>query len=130
MISAPRRVPTDDVRSRTILAAQAAAAKSATETVVLDVGAIIGITDFFVITSGNNVRQVRTIAEEIEAKLKEAGAPSPIQVEGLRDASWVLLDFGDFVVHVFLRETRTYYDLDRLWGDAGRIGWEEAAAAV
>ena len=97
---------------------------------VLDVGGILGITDFFVITSGNNVRQVRTIADEVEQKLKEAGSASPIQVEGLGDASWVLLDYGDFVVHVFLRETRAYYDLDRLWGDASRIGWEEEAAAA
>lgn len=97
---------------------------------MLDVGGIIGITDFFVITSGNNVRQVRTIADEVEQKLKEAGAASPIQVEGLGDASWVLLDYGDFVVHVFLRETRTYYDLERLWGDATRIGWDEQTAAA
>lgn len=97
---------------------------------MLEVGGIIGITDVFVITSGTNVRQVRTIAEEIERKLKEEGAVAPAQVEGLGDASWVLLDYGDFVVHVFLRETRAYYDLERLWSDAPRIEWEAAAAAV
>ena len=53
-----------------------------------------------------------------------------MQVEGLSDSSWVLLDYGDFVVHVFMRETRSYYDLDRLWSDAPRIAWEEQAAAV
>jgi ribosome-associated protein len=128
--SSPRRLPTDDARSRSILAARAAAAKSSTDTVVLEVGDIIGITEYFVITSGNNIRQVRTIAEEIERKLKQAGGPGPIQVEGLSDASWVLLDYGDFVVHVFLLETRAYYDLDRLWADAPRIEWEEQTAAV
>ena len=97
---------------------------------VLDVGDIIGITEAFVITSGNNVRQVRTIAEEVERKLKEQGTSGPTQVEGLSDASWVLLDYGDFVVHVFMRETRSYYDLERLWSDAPRIAWEEQAAAV
>lgn len=97
---------------------------------MLDVGGIIGITDVFVITSATNVRQVRTIAEEVERKLKEEGAAAPAQVEGLRDASWVLLDYGDFVLHVFLRETRAYYDLERLWADAPRIEWQEAAAAV
>lgn len=96
---------------------------------MLDVGDIIGITDAFVITSGNNVRQVKTIAEEIERQLKELGG-KPIQVEGLSDATWVLLDYGDFVVHVFQKETRDYYDLERLWSDAPRIGWEEATAAV
>ena len=97
---------------------------------MLDVGDIIGITDAFVITSGNNVRQVKTIAEEVERQLKELSGSKPLQVEGLSDASWVLLDYGDFVVHVFHTETRAYYDLERLWSDAPRIGWEEAAAAV
>jgi ribosome-associated protein len=98
--------------------------------VVLEVGDIISITDVFVITSGTNVRQVRTIAEEVERKLKEEGARSPVQVEGLGDSSWVLLDYGDFVVHVFLTETRDYYNLERLWADAPRVPWEETAAAV
>ena len=128
--SSPRRLPTDDARNRSILAARAAAAKSATDTVVLEVGDIIGITECFVITSGTNIRQVRTIAEEIERKLKEVGGPGPIQVEGLSDASWVLLDYGDFVVHVFQLETRSYYDLERLWSDAPRVEWEEQTAAV
>ena len=95
---APRRNPTEDVRSRSILAAQAAAAKNGADTLVLEVGPIIGITDVFVITSGRNVRQVRTIAEEIEKKLKDEGHPGPVRTEGLADASWVLLDYGDFVV--------------------------------
>jgi len=97
---------------------------------VLDVGEIIGITDAFVITSGNNVRQVKTIAEEVERQLKDLGGGKPLQVEGLSDAAWVLLDYGDFVVHVFQKETRDYYELERLWADAPRIGWEEPAAAV
>ena len=97
---------------------------------MLDVGDIIGITDAFVITSGNNVRQVKTIAEEVERQLKDLGGGKPLQVEGLSDASWVLLDYGDFVVHVFQKETRDYYELERLWADAPRIGWEEPAAAV
>ena len=97
---------------------------------VLEVGPIIGITEIFVITSGRNVRQVRTIADEIEKQLKEAGHGGPVRVEGLQDASWVLLDYADFVVHVFLEETREYYNLDRLWSDAPRLEWDESAAAV
>jgi len=126
----PRRNPTDDARSRSILAARAAAAKNGGDTLVLEVGPIIGITEVFVITSGRNVRQVKTLAEEVEKKLKDEGHPGPVRTEGLQDASWVLLDYGDFVVHVFLEETRGYYNLDRLWADAPRLEWEEPAAAV
>ncbi|MGH8992913.1 MAG: ribosome silencing factor [Acidimicrobiia bacterium] len=125
----PRR-STTNARARSIAAARAAATKNAADTVVLDVGDIIGITDAFVITSGNNVRQVKTIAEEVERQLKDQGEGKPLQIEGLSDASWVLLDYGDFVVHVFNTETRGYYDLERLWADAPRIGWDEATAAV
>ena len=88
---------------------------------VLDVGDLLGITDHFVITSGSNVRQVRTIAEEIELRVKEQGGGSPRYIEGLDDARWVLLDYGQFVVHVFLAEARRYYDLERLWADAPRV---------
>ena len=128
--TSPRRNPTEEVRSRSILAARAAAAKNGADTLVLDVGPIIGITDVFVITSGRNVRQVRTIADEIEKKLKDEGHAGPIRTEGLQDASWVLLDYGDFVAHIFLEETRDFYNLDRLWADAPRLDWEESAAAV
>ncbi|MCZ7526978.1 MAG: ribosome silencing factor [Acidimicrobiia bacterium] len=108
------------------IAAAAAAAKLAEDTIVLDVGEILGITDLFVITSGRNVRQVRTVVEEVEKALKERTGLKPIGVEGLTDASWVLLDYGPFVVHVFLEETREHYALDRLWADAPRLDWESA----
>ena len=103
------------------VAAGAASSKTADPTVVLDVGDLLGITDHFVITSGSNVRQVRTIAEEIEQRVKEQGGGPPRYVEGLDDARWVLLDYGEFVVHVFLDEARRYYDLERLWADAPRV---------
>ena len=103
------------------VAAGAASSKTADPTVVLDVGELLGITDHFVITSGSNVRQVRTIAEEIEQRVKEQGGGPPRYVEGLDDARWVLLDYGQFVVHVFLDEARRYYDLERLWADAPRV---------
>jgi len=119
--TSPRRDPTEDVRSRSILAARAAAAKNGADTLVLEVGPIIGITDMFVITSGRNARQVKTIAEEIEKKLKDEGHPGPVRTEGLSDASWVLLDYGDFVVHVFEQKARTFYDLERLWRESKRV---------
>ena len=101
-------------------AAQAASAKGGEDTVVLEVGGLLGITDAFVISSGTNRRQVLTMAEEVEARVRAAGGPSPLRVEGRDDAQWVLLDYGDFVVHVFLDETRRFYDLERLWADAPR----------
>jgi len=102
-------------------AAEAASSKTDDPIVVLDVGELLGITDHFVITSGSNVRQVRTIAEEVEMRVKALGAGSPRYVEGLADANWVLLDYGDFVVHVFLDEARRFYNLERLWSDAPRV---------
>jgi ribosome-associated protein len=108
----------------TRVAAQAAAAKGATDTIILEVGQIHGITDAFVITSGRNTRQVKTIAEEVEARVKAAGL-SPLRVEGAESAEWVLIDYGDFVVHAFLEPVRGYYELERLWSDAPKIEWEE-----
>jgi ribosome-associated protein len=105
-----------------LVAAGAASSKTVEPTVILDVGDLLGITDHFVITSGTNVRQVRTIAEEVELHVKAHGGGSPRHVEGLDDAHWVLLDYGPFVVHVFLDEARRYYDLERLWADAPRLG--------
>jgi len=103
------------------VAAGAASSKTLEPTVVLDVGDLLGITDHFVITSGSNVRQVRTIAEEVELRVKAFGGGSPRYIEGLDDARWVLLDYGEFIVHVFLEEARQYYDLERLWSDAPRV---------
>ena len=104
-----------------LVAAVAASSKTVDPTVVLDVGDLLGITDYFVITSGTNVRQVRTIAEEIERQVKAQGGGAPRCIEGLDDARWVLLDYGDFVVHVFLDEARHFYNLERLWADAPRV---------
>jgi ribosome-associated protein len=107
-----------------LIAAEAAASKTMEETVVLEVAPLIGITDYFVITAGRNDRQVRAIVDEITHRVREAGGGSVRRVEGLQAAVWVLLDFGDFVVHVFDAEARSYYGLERLWGDAPRVAWE------
>ena len=103
------------------MAAAAADAKLGQDTVVLAMGELLGVVDAFVVTSGRNVRQVRTLVEEIERQVKEHDGPAPIAVEGLGDATWVLMDYGDFVVHVFLQETRGYYDLEHLWSGAPRM---------
>lgn len=118
----------DDSRSRAREAARAAEDKQGRDTVGLDVGEVLAIVDWFVITSAGNPRQVRAIAEEVEAKLKASSGEGPLRVEGMDDASWVLLDFGDVVVHVFLDEVRAFYELERLWGDVARLDWEPVAA--
>jgi ribosome-associated protein len=119
----PRRLTTtgNDARERALLAAHAAAGKKGDDIVVLDVGEIISIIDCFVLVSATNTRQTRTIVSEVQDALREYDGSRPIGVEGLDDATWVLMDYGDIVVHVFLDETRAYYDLDRLWADAPRI---------
>jgi ribosome-associated protein len=121
--------PGPDAPTRALAAATAAAAKNGTDVVVLDVGEIISIIECFVLVSASNTRQVRTIVDEVEQAMKAVDGSTPIGIEGRDDATWVLLDFGDVVVHVFLAETRAYYDLDRLWADAPRIPFEEPVAA-
>ena len=118
----------DQVRQWARTAARAAWAKGGDDTVVIEVGEVLAITDAFVITSGRNSRQVKTIAEEVEERLKTEGEIKPLRVEGLGDSQWVLLDYGDLVIHVFLDETRAFYDLERLWSDAPRVAWEDEAA--
>jgi ribosome-associated protein len=117
------------VHRRVAVAAAAASAKKGEDIVALDVGDILSITDAFVIASGANTRQVRTIVEAIEKAMKEHASAPPTSVEGRDDATWVLLDYGDMVVHVFLDETRAYYELERLWTDAPRIDWERLVPA-
>ncbi len=109
-----------------VAAARAADDKKGIDTVVLEVGEVLAITDWFVVTSGTNPRLVKAIADEVEVKVRAAGGPSPLRVEGLADLHWVLLDYGDFVVHVFLDETRHYYELERLWADVPRLLWADA----
>jgi ribosome-associated protein len=109
-----------DVPEAALVAARAADAKLGQNTVVLAMGEFLGVTDAFVITSGANSRQVRTIVEEVEEQVKQSAGRSPRATEGLRDLTWVLMDYGDFLVHVFQDEARAYYDLERLWGNAPR----------
>ena len=123
-----RATDIDEVRQWASIAARAADDKQGADIVVLEVGPVLAITDAFVITSGSNPRQVRTIAEEVEVQVKRAGGPAPLRIEGLDDQRWVLLDYGDFVVHVFLQEVREFYELERLWGDAAVIDWRGIVA--
>ncbi len=112
------------------LAARAADDKKASDVLVLEVGEVLSITGWFVIASGANARQVKTIAEEVEARLKAETALAPLRVEGLDANRWVLLDYGDFVVHVFLEEEREYYQLERLWSDVPVVEWRDGDGSV
>lgn len=104
-------------------AAQAADEKKAKDIVVLDVARLLVITDYFMICSGNSNRQVRTISENIRQKLAKKGI-RPLGVEGEEHADWVLLDYGDLVIHIFTEEQREYYQLERLWRDAPVLDWD------
>ncbi|MDQ3953834.1 MAG: ribosome silencing factor [Actinomycetota bacterium] len=110
-------------------AAEAASAKKAERIVILDVSEQLVITDYFLICSGNTQRQVRTIADAVERRLAEAHRIKPFRREGEREARWVLLDYVDFVIHVFHTDDRDYYDLERLWADARVVPFEDEWAA-
>jgi ribosome-associated protein len=107
-------------------AARAADDKLGNETVVLAMTELFGVVDAFVITSAPNGRHVRTLVEEIERVVKELHEIAPVRIEGMQDGTWVLMDYGDFIVHVFLQETRDYYDLEHLWSGAPRVPWRDA----
>ena len=111
-----------------MVAAQAAADKLATDVTVLDVADRLAITDTFVLTSAPTERQVSSIVDEIELRMREAGV-KPVRREGEREGRWVLLDFGDVVVHVQHAEEREYYALERLWKDCPQLPFVDADAA-
>ena len=98
-------------------AVKAADAKQAKEIRVLDLRDVSSFADFFVICSGANSRQIQAITDEIELRLKKRGE-LPNSIEGYSNAEWVLMDYGDYLIHVFSEKARTYYDLERLWRDA------------
>ncbi|HSW44282.1 MAG TPA: ribosome silencing factor [Phycisphaerae bacterium] len=110
------------------MAARIASDNRAEDIVILDLRGLTSIADYFVIATGISDRQLRAIADELEAKGKAVGQ-KPFQISGYENTAWVLVDFVDVVVHLFDREHRDYYDLELLWGDAPRIDWEPAAKA-
>lgn len=102
------------------MAVQAAADKKAEDLVVLDLRKASGFTDYFVLATGQNARQIRAIADAVIEKLKAAHV-RPSHIEGYERSEWVLIDCFDFIVHIFSREARAFYALERLWGSAERI---------
>ncbi len=107
-------------RETALLAAEAADGKKAFDIQILDIRRLTYITDYFVICSGSNLTQVSAIADGIGQTLARNGA-HPSHIEGQADSSWVLMDYGDVVVHIFEEQTRIHYALEKLWGEAVRV---------
>jgi ribosome-associated protein len=116
------RVDVDSIAVATT-AARAADEKQGRNILVLEVGKVLGIADLFVVLDAPNRRLVRTLVDEIEQAIRRATGRSPRRVEGLREQQWVLLDYGDVVVHVFLDEIRRFYEIERLYRDAPVVDW-------
>ena len=113
----------DDLLRFVRLAAAAADDKKAADPLIIDVGDVFSVSDYFVIASGTSPRQVHAITDAVEEEIKKAGGPGPLRVEGAESREWVLLDYGPFVVHVFRQDQRDFYQLERLWGDRPRVAW-------
>ena len=116
----PQPAAAEQLDERVFAALHAASEKKALEPVVLDLREIASFTDFFVIVSGANERQVQAISDEVYESLKKSGHAAA-RVEGYKTAEWILLDYGDFVVHVFEQKARKFYDLERLWRESKRV---------
>ncbi|MDY0087401.1 MAG: ribosome silencing factor [Coriobacteriia bacterium] len=112
-----------------LLAAEAASEKKAEDIIAIDVAELLVVTDYFVICTARNDRHVRTIAEEVEMRLKSAGL-KPIGIEGTDEGKWVLIDFADVVVHVFQPAERDFYRLEKLWGDAPTLALPESVTGL
>lgn len=102
----------------------AIADKKGENTQIIDISGVSVIADYFIVTNGNNINQVKAIADNVEEELAKLGL-SPRQIEGYGTASWILMDFGGIIVHVFSKEDRLFYDLERIWSDGKRISAEE-----
>lgn len=103
------------------LALQLASEKKASDLRALDLREIASFAEFFIIASAANQRQVQAICDEINEQLKKKLNSRPVRIEGYSGAEWVLMDYGDFIVHIFNKEAREFYDLERLWRDAKRV---------
>ena len=109
------------VQQRVRTATGAALDKKAYDLDVLAVGELTTIADYFILCSASNERQAASISENIQEKLREQNGVKPLLVEGSTPGRWVLLDYGDFIVHIFTEDTRRFYGLERLWGDAPNV---------
>ncbi len=117
-----------DARDLAVVIARAADDKQGSDVLVLQVGDVLGVTEYFVIVSAPNRRLVRALVDEVEEQTRERTGRSPLRTEGVREQQWVLVDYGDVVVHVFLAEIREFYEIERLYNDVPKVAWQPAPA--
>lgn len=117
------------IESRVRLAVSAALDKKAFDLEVLAVGELTSIADYFILTSTNNERQAQAVADSVVDRLGKEMRVKPLLVEGTTPGRWILLDFGDFIVHIFTHDCRRFYGLERLWGDAPNVTAEFSVEA-
>ena len=108
------------------VAVEAIQEKKGEDITVLDIASVASFTNFFIVCNGLNARQNQAISDEVERQLRERGR-HPYGLEGYQESEWILIDYGDFIVHIFSRRARQYYDLERLWKTAPRVPLEEAS---
>jgi len=127
-VAAARTPKTPRLPKAVATAVEAARDKKAMDTVVLDLRKADGFTDYFVICSAANARQITAIADAVQETLKQQLGERPAVAEGVKSSEWILLDYFNFVVHIFSRECRSFYGLERLWGNATRYDFSDGAA--
>src|SRR5829696_6126194 len=128
MSGAQRQVDTAALDLARVIAG-IADAEHGSDVLVLEVGDVLGVTEYFVIVSASNRRLVRTLVDEIEIQTRQQTGRSPLRSEGVRENQWVLVDYGDVVVHVFLAEVREFYEIERLYTDVPKVTWQDARSA-
>lgn len=121
ILAAETRTPFADLDAEVKLAIASAGDKKAYDITALDLREVTSFAEFFVIVSGSNARQVQAISDEINEKLKEQLKARPLRIEGYTAGEWILLDYGDFIIHIFEQKAREFYDLERLWRDARKV---------
>lgn len=115
----------NDDLSKLMIAAEAASERKAIDIVAIDIRKIASFAEFFLVCSGTSTRQVQAIADEVLEQMREKRDARPMHTEGMESGTWVLLDFGDVIVHIFTDEAREFYQLERLWRDAERVALPE-----
>jgi ribosome-associated protein len=129
MTDASTTVIDESARDLATTIAEIADAEHGSNIMVLQVGEVLGVTEYFVIVSASNRRLVRTLVDEIEKQARAQTGRSPLRSEGVREQQWVLVDYGDVVVHVFLAEVREFYEIERLYTDVPHVTWQDARSA-
>lgn len=117
-----------DSRDLAVEIARIADDKKADDVLIIAVGDVLSITEYFVLASASNRRLVATVADEVTARIRETYGRSPLRTEGMSEQLWVLVDYGDVVVHVFAEETRRYYEIERLYKDVPKVDWKSPTA--